>query len=78
MAGSRDAIVEGWHMTLRQTATGPAMYQYLACSCRLAQPYIVDVQALSIHADNYFMSLSLLEAAVAGDWRGIYAAIVCV
>lgn len=62
-------------MRLRQTVTGPGMCQCVACAQRLARPYIVNVQALSIHADDNFMSLSFLQAAVAEYRRSVDSAI---
>lgn len=42
----------------------------------MAHAYIVDVHALAVHADNDLMPLSFLQAAVAEDWRGVYAAVL--
>ena len=78
MAGSRDAIGEEWRMRLRRTGTGPGICQYVACFRLLARPYIVNVQALSIHADDNFMSLSFLQAAVAEYGCSVDSAIICV
>ena len=62
-------------MRLRQTVTGPGMCQCVACAQRLARSYIVNVQALSIHADDNFMSLSFLQATIAEHWRRIDATV---
>jgi hypothetical protein len=78
MAGSKDAIEEEWRMRLRQIVTGPDICQYIAWNQRLARPYIVNVQALSIHADDNFMSLSFLQAAVAEYGRCVDGAILCI
>ena len=78
MAGSRDAIEEEWRMKLQQTVTGPDICQYVDYCQRLARPYIVDVQALSIHADDNFMSLSFFQATVTEYRRSIDSAILCV
>ena len=78
MAGSRDAIGEEWRMRLRRTGTGPGICQYVACFRLLARPYIVNVQALSIHADDNFMSLSFLQATVAEYGRSVNSAILCI
>ena len=78
MAGSRDAIEEEWRMRLQRIVTGPVIRQYIAWDQRLARPYIVDVQALSIHADDNFMSLSFFQATVTEYRRSIDSAILCV
>ena len=75
MAGSRDAIEEEWRMRLQRIVTGPVIRQYIAWDQRLARPYIVDVQALSIHANDNLVSLSFLQAAVTEHRRGIDAAV---
>jgi hypothetical protein len=78
MAGSKDAIGEEWRMRLQQIVTGPEICQYIVRDQRLARPYIVDVQALSIHADDNFMSLSFLQATVAEYGRCIDGTVLCV
>lgn len=65
-------------MRLQQTVTGPADCQYIACVQLLAQSYIVNVQAFSIHADDNFMSLSFLQATVAEYGRSVNSAILCI
>ncbi len=78
MAGSRDAIEEEWRMWLQRIVTGPVICKYAAYVQRLARPYIVNVQALSIHADDNFMSFSLLQATVTEYGRCVDSAILCV
>jgi len=78
MAGSRDVIGEEWRVRLQRTVTGPGICQYLVFVHRVARPYIVNVQALSIHADDNFMSLSFFQATVAEYGRSIDGAILCV
>jgi hypothetical protein len=62
-------------MRQQQTGTGPGMSQRKVHGRSFAQAYIVDVQALSIHANDNLVSLSFLQTAVTKHRRGIDAAV---